>query len=160
LKSGSYSVYGKEANTCTCQHGTPAAGAACTANGRNICASCGAGFHKSGTSCKANTCTCRHGTPSAGAACKSNSAATRAKCQDGFHMNASACKQNVCTCDSGEGTHGTDCPTNGRPNCTSCQNGFFLVNNADEHVCQKSSSCRTQLSGIIILMLMICRGLF
>eukprot|EP01052_Picozoa_sp_SAG31_P031020 SAG31_NODE_3241_length_4506_cov_1.758112_3_plen_721_part_00 len=78
-------------NQCACAHGTPATGAACLADGAEICNSCDAGYTAVDNLCRAHACTCAHGTPATGAACLGDGAEICTSCHAGYMAAGTVC---------------------------------------------------------------------
>ena len=81
-------------NSCTCENGTAATGAACTTDGAELCATCNNGFTLDRTACTVNICTCKNGMAATGAACTTDGAEGCATCNNGFTLDSTA---NKCT---------------------------------------------------------------
>jgi len=114
-------------NVCTCSNGVEAAGAACTANGAKICASCS----DSGNFLDAATASCK-----AHSTCGAHQFVAVA----GTPTSDVVCADNVCTCSNGVEAAGAACTANGAKICASCSDsGNYL--DAATASCKAHSTC-------------------
>ena len=111
-------------NTCVCQNGIKATGAACTLVNAHICLNCFGGFYLNGKTCLL-CLTCKNGfretTP-----CSSSS--------------NRVCAQNICSCSNGIAATGSFCTFHTSNVCVSCSTGYYK----DGDLCAKCrQSCGT-----------------
>ena len=121
--------------TCTCtdgtsQVGTAATGAACTADGANICTSCSGDYWLNGVACEA------------WAECDSN---TQHESVEPSNTQNRQCETKECSCPNGVGATGAACTTHGGAKCVSCSGDYWLNNDACEAWTECDSNTQYEL---------------